>query len=246
MAVFDYTAVDSAGRMIRGQIEAETRPGAVEALSKQGQLAVEIVPRNATAGRTGASARSAGTPSTEDITLLTRELSLLLGGGLSLSRALTAIEGEADARRVRALAGRLRLAIAAGSGLSEALAAEAPVFSPIYVGMVKAAEASGTLVAVLARIADARDREQKLRAKITSALLYPSMLIATAIATVIVLFVYVCRGSRKVLEIRSRSCRRRRKQCLRSQTCFKPGGKRSGWPLARQCSWVCCWVGRRP
>lgn len=191
MSVFDYTAVDRAGQMVRGEIEAETRPAAVDALSKQGQLAVEIVARGEAARRSTDGGRSRAQPNAEELTLLTRELSLLLGGGLSLSRALTAIETEADVRRVRTLAGRLRLAIAAGTSLNEALAAEAPIFSSIYVGMVKAAEASGTLVGVLARIADTREREQKLRAKITSALLYPSLLIATAIATVVVLFVYV-------------------------------------------------------
>jgi type II secretory pathway component PulF len=101
------------------------------------------------------------------------------------------LQEDEAAPRTHALVGRLRQAIASGKSFAEALALEAAIFPPIYVGMVKAAEMSGALTEVLGQIADARESEQRLKGKILSALLYPTLLVCTAIGVVVFLLAFV-------------------------------------------------------
>ena len=83
----------------------------------------------------------------------------------------------------------IRADIAVGKSLAEALEARGKQFPPAFVSMVRAAEASGTLPEVLERLAETREREQKMRSKLISALLYPSLLIVTAIAALLVIMI---------------------------------------------------------
>ena len=194
MATFEYTAVDSSGKSIKGRIEADSREAALRQVSRQGHFPIDAVARDgAASGGGGATSFSlfSGKPSATDITLFTRELSLLLSAGQPLAGTLALLEGDSSTQRIRNLARRLRIAISSGKSLDEALALENGCFPPIYVGMVKAAEASGQLESVLERIADTREREQKLNSKIVSALIYPSILIVTAISAVLLLRILV-------------------------------------------------------
>ena len=190
MAVFEYSAVDRSGQRISGQIQAPSRREALHLLSSAGHLPIEAREK-----RESSQSQSLLSwlrrPTATDLTLLTRELSLLLSAGQSLSAALSTIHGDTGAPRIQALAGRLVETIAGGKSFSEALAAEGTLFPAIYTGMVKAAEMSGQLTEVLGRVADARESEQKLRSKIISALTYPCMLMGVAVATVIFLLGFV-------------------------------------------------------
>src|SRR5690606_7038951 len=79
----------------------------------------------------------------------------------------------------------------AGRSLAEALEACDGQFPPAFASVVRAAEASGTLPEALERLAETREREQKLRSKLTSALLYPSLLILTAVAALVTIMAFV-------------------------------------------------------
>ena len=190
MPTFDYTAFDNAGRQIVGQIDAETPEAALRSLNQQGHYPIGVTARGAGAA-TSPTIPSAGLFSRQatagEITLFTQELALLLAAGQPLARALTLIEGDANAPRIQALTRRLRTAISGGKSLHEAMALEGGTFPPVYVGMVKAAEASGMLESVLTRIADTRERDQRLRSKFVSAMLYPALLIAMAIGAVVLM-----------------------------------------------------------
>src|SRR2546425_1285175 len=85
------------------------------------------------------------------------------------------------------IAGQIHADISGGKSLAEALEARGRQFPPVVVSMVRAAEASGSLPEVLDRLAGTREREQKMRAKLLSALLYPSFLVVTAIASLTVI-----------------------------------------------------------
>jgi general secretion pathway protein F len=89
------------------------------------------------------------------------------------------------------LIGRVHGAVNDGKSLAEAMAAQGDVFPPVYTSMVRIAEASGTLPAVLERVAAARQRAEKLRGKVLSASLYPGLLITVAIGAVTVMLVFV-------------------------------------------------------
>lgn len=192
MTMYHYTAIDRDGRSITGQLEADSREAVLRRLTQDGHFPVDAVAGEAGAvGTSGSFLASLRAPRSAEITLFTRELSMLLRAGVTLTHAMSLIESEGGAPRIQRLAGRLRRAISGGSALSDALAAEGDTFPPVYQGMIKAAEATGSLEDVLEQIAETREREQKLKSKITSALLYPCLLIATAIGAVVLLMILV-------------------------------------------------------
>jgi type II secretory pathway component PulF len=192
MPVFHYTALDRAGQHVAGEMQGPSREGVIRQLSDAGHFPIDVVAGEAGAplpGRLGGDfGRSA---SAAEITQFARQLATLLGAGLNLSRAVGLIEGETGGHRLKDIARRIHADIANGKSLAEALEARGRSFPPVFVSMVRAAEASGTLPEALERIAETREREQKMRAKLLSALLYPSFLVVTAIASLVIIMLFV-------------------------------------------------------
>lgn len=197
MARFRYIAVDQSGERITDVLEAVDRGQVLERLQQQGHLAIDVTEagehENATS-LSGGNAIAAGVRnrrvSDADITLFTRELSMLLDAGLTLAQSLQMLELQAPSAKLKGLINELGLALADGKSFEQALAATA-AFAPLYVNMIRVAEATGTVKQVLARLAEDREREAKLKSSALSAMLYPAFLIVTAIAAVVVILLVV-------------------------------------------------------
>jgi len=194
LAQFSYIAVDQAGQRITDTIEAADRAAVLERLQQQGHLAIEVNDAgDLDAGPASASSRpSRGRRRIPeaDITLLTRELSMLLDAGLTLPQSLQMLELQATTPKAAALVKELRLSLADGKSFEQALA-DTGAFAPLYVNIIKVAEATGSTKEALARLAEDREREAKLRSSAFSAMLYPAFLIVTAIAAVVVILMVV-------------------------------------------------------
>ncbi|HEU4651480.1 MAG TPA: type II secretion system F family protein, partial [Croceibacterium sp.] len=121
----------------------------------------------------------------------TRQLAGLVGSGLPLERALTALADEAEDNRQRELVAHLRSEVNAGSAFARALASAPREFDEVYRGVVAAGEQSGALGAVLERLADDLEERQALRAKLIGATLYPAIVSLIAIVIVVFLVTYV-------------------------------------------------------
>jgi general secretion pathway protein F len=189
MPVFRYTALDRAGQRIAGEMQGQSREAVVKQLSDAGHFPIDVVAGNGGSSRSIFSfGRSA---SAAEITQFARQLAVLLGAGLNLARAVALIEDEASGHRLARIARQIHADISGGKSLAEALEARDGQFPPVFVSMVRAAEASGTLPEALDRIAETREREQKMRAKLISALLYPSFLVVAAIAALLVIMLFV-------------------------------------------------------
>lgn len=189
MTEFTYIAINRKGEKISGRADAVSRDVVLQQLRSTGHLPVEV--RQSTGGSGSSGAEGAGSsdlfnrgPSQAQITLFTRELAMLLKAGLPLDHALKLLSGGATVPRMAALINGIRSAINAGKSLHQAMQQQGALFSASYVNMVRVAEASGALDTVLDRIATAREREQKLRSKITSAMLYPGFLVFTAFGAI--------------------------------------------------------------
>jgi general secretion pathway protein F len=130
-------------------------------------------------------------PSSRQITLFTRELGMLLKAGLPLHQALVFLERDAESKSLGRLVGRIGNEIGSGKSLHEALEMQGDAFPLIYSKMVRVAEASGTLETVLERIAQGREKAQKLKSTALSEILYPCLLIVMAIAAVTVMLTFV-------------------------------------------------------
>lgn len=184
MPRFRYSALQEDGRLINGQIDAANEQSVVQRLEAGRQHAVKV--SRIGGGRPALNWRlERGHPTAQDVTVFTRELAWLLRAGLHLSRALEVLAGEFESPAMSDIVTDLRAIVRSGDSFSDALARHQRAFSAYYINMVRIAELSGTLGTVLERIADARDRELKIRRKLHSALIYPSILILVAMASVI-------------------------------------------------------------
>jgi general secretion pathway protein F len=127
----------------------------------------------------------------DQLMAITRELATLLRAGLPLDRALETLIGLAPTPAVTTLLQGIRDEVRGGKALSQALDARRETFSRFYVNIVRAGEAGGALATVLTRMADTMERSKELRETVKSALIYPTILIGVAVASVMILLVYV-------------------------------------------------------
>ncbi len=176
--LFDYTARTRDGSRVEGQIEASDRRAALIGIDRLGQVPVSVQQKNAAkarrnAGRARFRLSRPAHMSLREVSLFTGELSDLLDAGMTLGNALNCLVGRAaDTGRGPILAS-LRDSIIGGSTFSEALAQHPRIFSSIYVNMILAGEASGALPDVLKRLILHFERIQSLRQRMTSAMVYP-------------------------------------------------------------------------
>ena len=194
MPSFRWSAINGGGDVVRGVMEAPDRSVVVERLQRQGQ----IVLRADSADRRGGWAellqielgRTRGLDKAA-LGELTRELAIMLAAGQDLDRALRfVVENTRDAR-ARAVLGTVRDKVRGGSSLAAAIAGEPRSFSKLYVGLVRAGEAGGTLPATLDRLATLLERERSLSANLRSAMIYPALLIVAAVGSIVLLLDYV-------------------------------------------------------
>jgi general secretion pathway protein F len=202
MMRFRYEAVSAGGELVAGEMEAETQEAVIERLQSQGH-----VPIRADAASRGALARLLSWEVTarkkrpvRNLALLTQQLATLLHAGLSLDRALelaqTVTSRETEQECLAAVLGKVR----GGSSLADALAAQPAVFPKFYVGMVRAGEAGATLDVTLRQLAEFLERSQAARQQVTSALIYPAIVLATGLGSVGLLFGFVIPRFRPLFE----------------------------------------------
>jgi general secretion pathway protein F len=193
MTTFRYTAIGAGGERLAGVMEAATEAEVIARLQRQGTMPVRAEPAGKSrnwadllqidlAGRRGLRK--------QDVADLIRELATMLSAGQDLDRALRYMQETAPAR-VRSTVTGLRDAVRDGSPLSTAMARYPASFPAMHVGLVRAGEAGGNLGPTLARIADLLDRQRALASTVTSAMIYPAVLLVAMIGAVTLLLTEV-------------------------------------------------------
>ena len=183
MPVFAYRALTAAGRSEAGVVEAESARGAWQTLRTRGIYPTILEPE---AGRP-----AGGRVRTADVAAAFRHLATLTGAGLPLADALDAVVEQADAPPlIRALT-LARARVREGEPLADALAACPAVFAPLHCELVRAGEASGTLPAMLARLATRVEAAAALRARLRRALTYPAVMVTATLAVLTFLVTWV-------------------------------------------------------
>ena len=191
MPAYSFEALDAQGHVRRGTLDADSPKAARNQLRAQALVPLDVEalsPEAATGSAPGLAQRLFTRPvfNATQLSIWTRQLAGLVGSGLPLERALTALADEADEERQRHLVAALRAEVNAGSTFARALAQHPREFSDIYCAVIGAGESSGGLSQVLDSLADDLEARQQLRAKLIGAALYPA--IVTLVAIVIVLF----------------------------------------------------------
>jgi general secretion pathway protein F len=183
---FAYRAVNARGERSRGQLTAATESAVVRDLEARGLLPVEVRETEEASGRAGGFAPGRRRAVLE----FTRAMAALLPAGMPLSRALTVAAATAPTS-VRQNLERVRERVERGDELARALAEEPVLFSPLYVGVVRAGEKGGALGTAFLRLAAHLEREDELNSKLVSMSIYPVMLCVVGLASVMVLVLFV-------------------------------------------------------
>ncbi len=191
MPAFRYKAISPSGEVTTGRMDAPTEAAVIERLQHAGSIPLRADPADGAGsvltGLLGIKfARRRGL-SRQDVANVTRELAVMLTAGQDLDRALRFLTETAPSARVNRSMQRLRDAVRDGSPLADALAQDPHSFSRLYVGMVRAGEAGGQLAGSLERLAAMLERQRSLAAAVTSAMIYPALLLVAAIGSITLL-----------------------------------------------------------
>ena len=192
MSDFDYLALDTAGRERRGSVRAESLEEARKKLVTRRLFVVKVEPASGESAPPLLSRQVFARKklSGKQLTVFTRQLATLAQVS-PLEEALRTIARQTEKEHVRNILLSVHGRVLEGRRLSEAMAREAASFPPLYRGMVAAGEGSGTLPAILERLADLQERQAQVRSKVLSAVAYPLVLAFVATFVVFALMVFV-------------------------------------------------------
>jgi general secretion pathway protein F len=191
MPAYKFEALDASGKATSGLLEADNARAARAQLRAQALVPLDVSQVAAAAAKGEGLRFRRRVFSSTGLAVWTRQLAGLVGSGLPLERALTALSDEAEDPKQRELVAHLRSEVNAGSPFARALAGAPREFDDVFRGVVAAGEQSGALGQVLERLADDLEERQALRSKLIGATLYPAIVSLIAIVIVVFLVTYV-------------------------------------------------------
>lgn len=193
MPVFSYIAVDKKGNPIKGTLEQQDRADVIETLRRQNfrPISIKLAKKKITSIDVD-NIFGGNKVKADQLVIFTRQLSAMVGAGVPILRALTAlsdhISNKSPLRKI--LVGVIR-DIESGSTFGDALAKYPNTFNDIYVNMVRAGEAAGILDEILNRLALQQERSMTMRKKIKSAMSYPLVLLAITVLAFFGLMIFI-------------------------------------------------------
>ncbi|AUX27759.1 general secretion pathway protein GspF [Sorangium cellulosum] len=195
MAVFEYKGIlVASGKPVKGVRDAENAKALRAALRKDGIMltgATEEQAAKEKAKRDIQLFAFASRPSTTDVAVMTRQLATLIGAGIPLFESLNALIEQVEKESLKKVLTQVREQVREGTSFAKALEGHPSVFPPLYVSMVRAGEASGTLEGVLSRLTTFMENQAKLVGKVTAALAYPALMAVIGTGLISVLMVAV-------------------------------------------------------
>jgi general secretion pathway protein F len=188
VAVYAFKGLDARGKSVKGVRDADSAKALRTVLKRDGILATEILEQSEAAKKAARDidlAKIFRRVSQADVGIATRQLSVLLRSGVPLVEALSALIEQLDHPELKNAFTDTRNQVNEGSTLADALKAHPKIFQSLYVNMVAAGEASGTLEEVLGRLAEFLDEQTRLQSKVRGALAYPLVM---AVVVILILF----------------------------------------------------------
>src|SRR5436190_3133398 len=187
MGSFVYVARETAsGREVRSSVEAASEQAAIAALLNRNMLVVSIQEKIGKKGKTGG-----GKVALADLVVFTRQLATMIDAGLAMVQSLQALAEQTTNKVMRDVIKDVCTRVERGDSFSEALQKHPKVFPRLYVCMLAAREKGGLLAEILARLATYLENAAKLRKKVKSAMMYPTVVSVVAILITIFLLIKV-------------------------------------------------------
>jgi type IV pilus assembly protein PilC len=190
MLSFRYTARDPAtGQYVKSNVEAETEQAAAKLIRKEGFVPIDIsLAEKASSGLLG---RFRNRIRTKDKVLFSRQLSTLINAGLPLVQSLHSVNGQTESKPLKLVINKVISDVEAGATLSSAMAKHPQAFNQVYVSLIAAGEASGTLDKALERLAIQQEKDADLISKVRGAMIYPIIVLVVMVAVVVFMLIKV-------------------------------------------------------
>jgi general secretion pathway protein F len=196
MPVYDYTALDAKGKTISGIIDADGAAAARQKIRTAGNFPVNL--REVQDGATDKSEKRAFSLRAHfsrirpaEVAIMTRQLSTLIGAGFPLVSAMDALMVQFPSPALKKMVAKVKNAVVEGSTFADALGNFPAVFPSLYVNMVRVGETSGTLEIVLNRLADIMEKQEELKSRVVTAMIYPLLIMFVGLLILCFLFIYV-------------------------------------------------------
>ena len=191
MPNFRYRALTTNGEIVSGLIAAPTAAEVARRIDYLRLVPIDSIVEESATQDSRFNFRFEKRARTEDVTIFTLDLALLLKAGARLDRALELLAADVDIGRLRSTVSAIRSSVLAGESFADALAHHPALFPPMYVALVRVGEASGTLEQILQVLASDRSRAEALRRKITDAVRYPAFLLFAATCVLVFFLTFV-------------------------------------------------------
>lgn len=198
MLTFKYTARDPVtGKKVNAEISAENEQAATKQIQAQGLSPLDITMKGESSSGLG---RLRHRIKTKDKVLFSRQLSTLINAGLPLVQSLRNVSGQTQNKNLQLIINQVIADVESGSAFSAALAKHPRVFDEVFVNLVAAGEASGTLDKALERIANQKEKDAEIISKVRGAMVYPIIVMLVMTAVVIFMIVSVLPAVQEVYD----------------------------------------------
>jgi general secretion pathway protein F len=188
---FRYRALTQAGEVVSGSIAAPTAAEVARRIEYLGLVPIDTVVEERAAGSGPLTFTFGKRARSEDVTVFTQDLALLLKAGARIDDGLELLATDIDIGRLRSTVGKIRSSVMTGETFADALSHHPAVFPPMYVALVRVGEASGTLDHILELLAHERARAEGLRRKLSDALRYPAFVFFAAVCVLVFFLMFV-------------------------------------------------------
>lgn len=191
MPIFEYKGLTRDGKNVKGVIDSENLRAARAKLKKDNIYVIDIKDKKKSDPRKKQGSRSGKTVGIKELALMTRQLAVLIKANIPLVDALTAIAEQVENPTLSEAISDCKNMVNEGSPFYKALSKYPNIFNNIYISMVEAGEMSGSLDVILMRLAEFTEAQADLRAKVSSAMTYPLVMMAVTVGLLGFLFVFL-------------------------------------------------------
>ena len=188
---FDYKVRDADGRLVKGQLEADSIPLVAARLRDMGYAPVEIKPVSINLNREINIPGITDRVALKDVALMSRQLATMVAAGLTLVRALGVLAGQIESKPLREAMLQVRQEVEQGSSLSTSLEKLPKIFPPLYIAMVRAGEVGGQLDSVLLKLSTTLEKQIELRQKVRSAMAYPTIVLCAVVVIITAMMIFI-------------------------------------------------------
>ncbi|MGO9335526.1 MAG: type II secretion system F family protein, partial [Acidimicrobiales bacterium] len=188
---FDYKVRDTDGKLVKGQLEADSIPLVAARLRDMGYAPVEIKPVSINLNREINIPGITDRVALKDVALMSRQLATMVAAGLTLVRALGVLADQIESKPLRDAMLQVRQDVEQGSSLSTSLEKIPKIFPPLYIAMVRAGEVGGQLDTVLLKLSATLEKQVELRQKVRSAMAYPAIVMCAVIVIVTAMMIFI-------------------------------------------------------